>query len=156
MAKYYAGIGSRETPLDVLQIMKASAVRLSTDGYTLRSGRAKGADSWFEMGATDKEIFTAKSDIPLWAFATVDQYHPNPSALSDYAKRLHARNAMILIGESRTTPADFVICWTKDGKDTGGTGQAIRLAKDENIPIYNLFYKDVRDSFVTELKDYFS
>ncbi len=36
----------------------------------------------------------------------------------------------------------FVIAWTKDGKATGGTGQALRIAEHYNIPIYNLFNKE--------------
>ena len=35
------------------------------------------------------------------------------------------------------TPSDFVICWTKGGKGQGGTGQALRLARDYNIPIFD-------------------
>lgn len=156
---YYAGIGSRETPIDILWLMRKSAAKLS-GSHILRSGGAKGADKWFEIGAIEsngkREIFTAKDDIPLWAFATVDKYHPNPNALKEYPKKLHARNAMILFGNdinNKINYVDFVICWTKDGKDTGGTGQAIRIAEDYGIKIYNLFHKDTYDSFMQAVSE---
>jgi len=39
----YSGIGSRETPDDILELMKAVAYKLAGRGYTLRSGGADGA-----------------------------------------------------------------------------------------------------------------
>jgi hypothetical protein len=35
-----------------------------------------------------------------------------------------------------------VVCWTSDGKASGGTGQAIRIAKYYEIPTYNLNNKE--------------
>lgn len=49
--KYYAGIGSRNTPADILDLMTHLARRLDSRGYTLRSGGADGADAAFERGA---------------------------------------------------------------------------------------------------------
>lgn len=60
MSKYYAGIGSRETPEDVLEYMELLAIRLGKLGYILRSGGAGGADTAFELGVVDpklKEIY---------------------------------------------------------------------------------------------------
>lgn len=51
MNKVYAGIGSRKTPQVVCEIMARLAGRLGQAGWTLRSGRAVGADSAFEHGA---------------------------------------------------------------------------------------------------------
>ena len=52
MTKFaYAGIGSRETPAHVLEIMATVANEMATRGWTLRSRRADGADSAFEAGA---------------------------------------------------------------------------------------------------------
>jgi len=42
MNGYYAGIGSRETPEDVLKYMTRVARGLDRKGYRLRSGGAKG------------------------------------------------------------------------------------------------------------------
>lgn len=51
--RYYAGIGSRETPEDVGVVMKSIAGSLGKKGYILRSGGANGADTFFEQGASD-------------------------------------------------------------------------------------------------------
>ena len=48
---YYAGIGSRKTPIETLRLMSQIAKELGTKGYVLRSGRAEGADQYFELGA---------------------------------------------------------------------------------------------------------
>lgn len=47
----YSGIGSRETPEDVLVIMEDAGYRLARIGFTLRSGKAAGADAAFQRGA---------------------------------------------------------------------------------------------------------
>lgn len=46
----YAGIGSRETPADILHVMRLIGEGLFQQGWILRSGGAKGADSAFEAG----------------------------------------------------------------------------------------------------------
>lgn len=50
MAVYYSGIGSRETPENVLSIMENAAYRLARMGFVLRSGKAAGADAAFQSG----------------------------------------------------------------------------------------------------------
>lgn len=47
----YAGIGSRETPLNIGEIMIQWAYYHSLEGFVLRSGGAEGADTFFEIGA---------------------------------------------------------------------------------------------------------
>jgi SpoU rRNA methylase family enzyme len=44
-----------------------------------------------------------------------------------------------MLGENMDRPTDLVICWTKDGAATGGTGQAIRMANHYGVPVLNLF-----------------
>lgn len=51
MKKYYTGIGSRETPRDILKLMEDIAFKLASKDYILRSGAAQGADTAFEEGA---------------------------------------------------------------------------------------------------------
>lgn len=152
---YYAGIGSRETPPAVQKQMQNIARNLAEQNLTLRSGGAKGADHAFEQGCDfvkgTKEIFTAKDDIPEWAFEMFRKFHPAPERCSEFVRRLHARNAMILFGKEspglwycgygrgENPIVKFIVCWTPEGKVSGGTGQAMRIAKHYSIPIINLF-----------------
>ena len=66
-------------------------------------------------------------------------FHPNPSALKPMGWQLMCRNAIQILGQDGNTPVDFVLCWTADGKASGGTGQAIRIAQAFDIPVYNLY-----------------
>lgn len=144
--KYYAGIGSRKTPVYILHGMTRIAEKLRETGWTLRSGGAFGADKAFEAGAENKkEIYTAKSEIPPWAFETVDKFHPAPHRLKEYVRRLHARNAMILLGTDQANPVKFICCWTPNGEITGGTGQALRIAEHYGIEVRNLALPKVRE-----------
>ena len=142
--KYYAGIGSRQTPSEVLSQMKHISVEFASNGYILRSGGAIGADMAFEFCLNDsqKEIFYATDPIPMWAQVFTEYFHPNPKRLDRYARKLISRNAMQILGRDGNTPVDFVVCWTKDGKASGGTGQAIRIANYFNIPVYNLYNEE--------------
>lgn len=147
--KFYAGIGSRETPQDVLTLMSKIAKGLCKKNYVLQSGGAKGADSAFSNAALDVggdcNIFTAKSQLPLWTQVFTDFFHPAPNRLKDFPRKLMCRNAMQILGRNGDTPVDFVVCWTKDGKASGGTGQAIRIAEYFGIPVFNLKNEDALD-----------
>ena len=147
----YAGIGSRETPKEILELMTLAAKAFADKGFTLRSGGAIGADIAFEKGCgTNKEIFRAK-DCTEAAKEMTSKYHPAWGKCNDYARNLHGRNCQILLGRDVTNPepVKFVLCWTKDGKDTGGTGQAIRIATDMGIPVYNLYHREVVERIKT-------
>ncbi len=131
-------------------MMTAIAKRLSSLDYTCRSGGADGADDAFEKGASYKQIFLPWDKfngrrvngtsyiVPPYTEEYVFKYHPKPSKLSDAGKKLMSRNTYQILGPDLNTPVEFVLCWTKDGLATGGTGQAIRIAKDRCIPIFNL------------------
>lgn len=147
----YAGIGSRETPEDVLSAFVKLAAELSEQGHVLRSGGAPGADSAFQEGAyPNHEIFLpwpgfneidagdAELIEPIeHAYLIAETFHPAWSRLGQGARRLHARNSHIILGADLQDPVEFVICWTFDGKVKGGTAQGIRIAEDSNIPIIN-------------------
>lgn len=64
--KYYTGIGSRETPREILDLMEDIAFKLAHLGYILRSGCAGGADTAFQNGAMQYvwETTPAISDLP--------------------------------------------------------------------------------------------
>ena len=162
----YAGIGSRETPLSVLEDMQHIAFQLGSMNWILRSGGAPGADTAFEYGSDHaggtKEIYIPWAGFQGRKDAIVGAEQPNfPDALflaSNFhpawdrcrasARALHARNGYQILGKSLTQKADCVICWTRNASGTGGTGQALRIAKHFNIPIFDLG----RDSAYDELE----
>ena len=71
--------------------------------------------------------------------------------MKPYTKRLIARNLLQIFGENKETPSSFVVCWTPDGKDSGGTGYAIRAAQKAGIPVYNLKNESDRERFKKEI-----
>jgi hypothetical protein len=149
--KYYAGVGSRETPIDIQLLMADIADFMGRKQFILRSGGAKGADDAFERGAKNSghpfEIFRPEDATPE-AIEIAKNCHPNWNACDEFAKKAHGRNSMILFGEGLRTPANMVICWTPRGEIIGGTGQTIRMAKDYFIRVINLFDKKNQDYFV--------
>ena len=163
----YAGIGSRDTPEDILALMRGIALMLYERGYTLRSGGAEGADTAFEQGTpvmsmmeiflpwdgfNGKRMTIPESKLALGeARSIAEKYHPNWEACSEGARKMHTRNSFQIIGANCHSLSAFVVCWTKDGKASGGTGQALRIAADKKIPIYNLHDREVRGMFYQEL-----
>lgn len=172
MVKYYAGIGSRETPPDIFKLMTEIASILEVNNFILRSGAATGADTAFESGISDFKNMNLFLPKPVFndhnwydkGCIYINDTHPNYQAAYDsiiihpagFKLSLGPRNMMIrnyfqVIGINNEPISSFVICWTPDGADgitkltsreTGGTGQCIRLAAVHNIPVYNL--KDKR------------
>lgn len=168
---FYAGIGSRETPIYILHEMTTIAKYLESIGYILRSGGAIGADQAFErnIGLDKKQIFLATDDhyrTPGREHMIAREIHRNPKALDaslhkDYFWKLMARNTNQIFGKNLDSPVDFVLCWTRDGithhddrtKYTGGTGQAIELASRKDIPIINMYNKDWKEKLVYLLEN---
>ena len=152
--KTYAGIGSRNTPDFILRKMFSFAKEMSKENYTLYSGGAEGADTAFEIGATSKKIFLPwngfnghyinNTEYFLYTDAAWDmasKYHPKWNSLKIGAKKLHARNCHQILGLSLNEPVEFVMCYTENGLLKGGTAQALRIAKDFDIPVYNYGFK---------------
>jgi len=155
--KYYTGIGSRKTPMEILRFISKVSKYLMNRKYTLRSGHAPGADLAFERPVEHsvyKQIFIpwpnfggsiSKYDfVSEKALEIAKKYHPRWNELSLSAKLLIARNSFQILGPRLNEPSDFVICYTLNGEYSGGTGQALRIADDYDIPIYNLFYDEIR------------
>ncbi len=65
-------------------------------------------------------------------------FHPGWSHCSPGAKKLHARNCYQVLGFTLDQPVERVICWTPRASGSGGTGQAIRIARHFNIPVDDL------------------
>ena len=148
--RVYTGIGSRETPQGILEVMQGTASRLAERGWTVRSGGAPGA-AVEDVGLTEiylpwkgfgdwheHQVARLEAQPEAWAIAEV--YHPRWQYLKHGAKMLHARNVHQILGYDVTEPQlpSFVLCWTKDGKGGGGTGQALRIAKGWEVPIFDL------------------
>ena len=151
----WAGIGSRQTPADVMLQMTTLARQMSTDGCQLSTGGAKGADTAFADGtpADQRTIW-----LPIPGFEGLrgpDCYilppdreqeclklaallHPAWHNCDDFARKAHARNAAILLGPNLDDPVDAVVCWTENGKVQGGTGLGLLIARELNIPVLNL------------------
>ncbi len=180
--KIFAGIGSRETPDEILESMEIVAYNLINSGYKLRSGGAMGADSAFADGAKSAIIKSLDNNLQLkdiqeiylpWdgfnclsvdnnkgiylesnkeAVIIAEKYHPKYSSLSKGAKLLMNRNSYQILGKYLNDPVEFVICWTRGGKIVGGTGQALRIAVDYNIPTINMASSGWEDKIKNYLK----
>jgi hypothetical protein len=147
---YYAGIGSRQTPQAVCDFMRAAATYLcGSGGIILRSGGAQGADQAFESGVPfpdRKQILVPWEGFegrPLvhpvtdWAVSTAQEHFQGE--LPHNLRGIMGRNVMQVLGPSADFPwSSFVLCWTPDGKASGGTGMAMRIAKAKGIPVFNL------------------
>lgn len=147
--KFYTGIGSRNTPKEICEMMTRMAVALRSQGYTLRSGGADGADLAFEAGAGDrKDIFipwkgfngsTSHLFPPTHeAMQLAARYHPAWDFLKYPTKLIMGRNSHQVLGPTLDLPSDFIFCWTREASGEGGTGQALRIAKDYHIPVFDL------------------
>lgn len=73
-------------------------------------------------------------------------YHKGWDYLSQGAKKMMERNSMQVLSDTLNSPVRFVSAFTSDGvktgaetsSKTGGTGQAIRIASDYGVPVYNM------------------
>ena len=169
----YTGIGSRQTPPEMLAYMRKLAERLAVNGFMLRSGAADGADSAFEDGS---RVAGGAAEIWLpWkgfqgrtegSFAgplhrkIASTLHPRWATLKPGAQSLHARNVGQVLGADCATPAAFVVCWTQDGcqtgversSKTGGTGLAIDLADRQAVPVFNLAREGARERLFAKVQ----
>lgn len=111
--RYYAGIGSRETPIEVQRHMFQVGKFLARKGYTLRTGGADGADNAFLEGCR-----AGNGKVELWLpwqgfnghrseftpdrdefYQIASLLHPAWKGLKDSVKRLHSRNVGQILGE---------------------------------------------------------
>lgn len=155
----YAGIGSRRAKNKILSACATAGISLATMGLTLRSGAAYGCDAAFEQGCDEacgtKEIyipwggFNARSihepgvigkEMITYHLAekVAKAHHPKWSALTPVMKNIMARNSYQVLGQDLESPVLFVLCWTPNGSGQGGTGQAIRIAKAHDIPVFDM------------------
>lgn len=173
--KSYAGIGSRDTPEDVQELMTRMARCLEDMGYVLRSGGAVGADKAFQRGVSNPqnmEIWLPWSsfqglrtgDPGVFDFQCAPGYEIAMAMVSKFAipymeptktatRTLAARNGMQILGGNMNHPSSFVYAWTPGGMGGGGTGQALRMARSLGIPVRDLGDPLVRQEVEQKLKE---
>ena len=165
----YAGIGSRQTPAEMLVAMTELARELERAGWHLHSGGADGADTAFENGTTragrtvylpwkryndrsGNECVTLTNSEQSHAQGIVSKYHGAWERCSRGARALHGRNEAIIhgLGHAPTDRrVDAVICWTPGGATQGGTATGMKMARTAGIPVLNLARVSAADALVT-------
>lgn len=135
---WYGGVGSRDTPTDVCQLMEQISLASYAIGFALSSGDAEGADKAFYAGAVQSSNFDALTAriylsanyvrgrtadpssyfynatlSPNWTkaieLATIARGSLN--GLNDWGIALHARNVFQILGESLVDPVGATIFW---------------------------------------------
>ncbi len=178
MERVYAGVGSRKAPDQVLRLARRVGARLAELGWVLRTGGAPGMDRAFEEGAREAggrvQIFlpwpgyegyreddpaVALDRPPFRGLPAGGEVSPRLGGrLGRGVKALMARNAHQILGPGLDDPVRFVVCWTPDGAEeatgpeTGGTGQAIRMAVAMGVPVFNLARPDALERLARLLR----
>jgi len=146
-SKWYAGVGSRKTPLNIQERMRNYAKKMAEEGWVLRSGGAIGADTAFATGAVRAgglaEIFTP-DEATEEAIELASKFHPAWHKCSPWVRKAHGRNAMVVLGYSLKAYCKHVVLWAPTERMMlsgevinvmGGTGMAFRIAKAYDIPV---------------------
>jgi hypothetical protein len=160
--KKWTGVGSQKTPESVCMVETLFAQ--TKPNSIMRSGAAKGSDKAFEDGAKHTEIYLPDrgfrghqtgiwqytEEQAMWGEYLAQKVYPIVIQNKQHMK-MFRRNAFQVVGLSTcvedSDPSEFLVCWTPDGcvspsgylrGRTGGTGVAIMIAWEFDIPIYNL------------------
>lgn len=157
--RFYTGIGSRETPLDILFLMVKFANIMEKKGFILRSGSAKGADYAFEAGVEDvknnAEIYVPDLNFGTFKFKlknpdyfipekhnpdayqkankllSVHELHPRWNyTMADYPRKLHNRNIFQVLGKNCEDNPSLSV---KSKFILCYTGDGVSKAKDTTI-----------------------
>ena len=179
----YAGVGSRNTPPAVIELMNLIGKSFASRKFKLRTGDAAGADTAFTQGALSKlspeeavqliEAYVPYSKVPTKPYERRPdlsvlpalrkiflETHPKPDALQGYGRELMERNALQVLGPKLNDPIDFLVGALKPKHlqrgtwDVGGTGQAYRLANREGIPIFDVSPTTGEGNLRAALKQY--
>ena len=165
----YAGIGSRQTPPEMLGAMTELARELERTGWHLHSGGANGADTAFENGTTragrtvylpwkgyndrtGQDCMTLTNSEQTHSQGVVSKYHGAWQRCSRGARALHGRNHAIIHGlghRAADRRVDAVICWTPGGAAQGGTATGMKMARTAGIPVLNLARVSAADALET-------
>ena len=158
---YYTGVGSRNTPKDILLLMELIAQKMYNSGVCLRTGDAFGADKAFVIGSNGLNRIYTTNDTTTTSMLMAKKFHGAWNRLSPFAQKLHGRNPFQVLGKKLNDPSVSLICWTPDGcishryrtKKTGGTGTAISIADDNGVRVHNLKNAKTMKSFEEFIKE---
>lgn len=138
----YTGVGSRETPDDILILMRRIGYIMAMKGVALRTGEAEGADHAFYKGVVDAndihgvnfknevfvagtpkeyhcvndivDIFSRDSSSPIDALRnTAVRIRGSWDDLSYFGAKCHIRNVAQVLGVDGKSPSRGLICWAK-------------------------------------------
>ena len=168
----YTGIGSRKIDRHVIAYLQGVGAAMAARGYSCRTGDAIGSDNAFWTGAVSaggtvhayaglakasrpdaRPFKSLPIRIQELANEIAKRFHPRWDQLTDRDKAWMARNVVQVLGEDLESPSRVVLCYAKgsrflDGKlcdVAGGTGQAVRVAYAQGIPVFNLAIGSHRD-----------
>ena len=137
MNKYFTGVGSRETPTEILALMRNYSRIMTLKGWSFRSGGADGADTAFAQGwcdayAEDDSVPNGEIYLPWNGFNYLNNrsincvlvtdkeiieqaqnflkdIHPAFSKLTRGSLALHTRNVFQVLGSDLQTPSQGLI-----------------------------------------------
>jgi len=166
--RHYAGIGGRNTPIEVCKKFTQIATKLQSK-YILRSGHADGADLAFEelVHNGNKEIwlpwsgfnnsnssYVLEKIIPIDVETICRKIYTRWNYVNETVKRFHARNVYQILGQTLDKPVEFVVAWTdRPESDCGGTQFGLKLAKLYGIETYNFYIPIEEIMFMSKLNN---
>jgi len=146
----FTGVGSRETPKNILDLMRRLSHKLVSKGWTLRSGGADGADEYFAYGWGDAKveddsippaeiflpwhgfnglyrgdpncIIVQDEEILAKAYKLLKKVHPAFDKLTRGPLALHTRNCFQVLGRNLDSPSNYCIAYSKIDQNGEPTG----------------------------------
>ena len=107
---------------------------------------------WYKFNNNNNNLYNVSEE----SLKIEEKYHPYWHNLKQGARKLMGRNSYQVLGLDLKTPTNFILCYTKGGKGSGGTGQALRIAKDYNIPIFDFGKYDTVDEMKINFCNFFN
>ena len=152
----YVGIGQLTVTDEVREWLADFASRVAHCGWHLRSGANNGVDTVFEQNSGGKfnvylpwnkfgrrpsgRRFTVCEELPAYDLAKEQLFneHPKPDALDAKMVKLLVRARFEILGDDLNTPCKFVACYSEAGLDAAAVREAVRLARERGIPVFDL------------------
>jgi hypothetical protein len=138
--RFYSGVGKREPEPEASAVIGRFARMASSDGFVLRTAKGKGVDRLFVANHDgDKDLITDKMEALPEAFEIAARNHGAWHLCDDRARKLHAQNVMIYLGQRLDAPVSFNLVWSPADIDShGGSALGMRVCAEFGIPTFNL------------------